>query len=87
MSDVKMSVDDLARYKSTKEVLAGEITEVVPAGCYVQSADEKQSILRIYEPKMTARYQPEVGDYWIVYPDGYQSISPRQAFLDGYIRL
>lgn len=78
----KMPIDDLATFKSSKVVRAGEIIEVVPAGCYVQSADPANSVLRIFEENMTTRYQPQVGD-----PDGYQSISPRQPFLDGYSRV
>jgi hypothetical protein len=75
----------LAEYRSVKIVKAGEITEVVPAGCYVREADGS-SVLRAYEPKMTERYTPEPGDFWVVYsPDGYQSISPRAAFLGGYV--
>lgn len=87
MGDAKAPVDDLTRYKSIKEVRAGEITEVVAAGCYVQSSDPSQTVLRIFEPNMTARYEPKVGDFWIVYPDGYQAISPRRAFLEGYVGM
>lgn len=77
----------LAPYQSVKRVLAGEITEVVPAGCYVREANG-DAILRTYEPNMTARYTPVVGDFWVVYPgDGYQSISPRAAFEDGYMPI
>jgi hypothetical protein len=37
------------------------------------------------ERGMTARYFPVPGDFYVVYePDGYESISPRKAFLDGY---
>jgi hypothetical protein len=37
---------------------------------------------------MTVRYQPKVGDYWVVYqPDGYQSISPRAVFEPGYVLM
>ncbi len=74
----------LAEYRSIKHVRAGEITEIVPAGCYVREADGS-AILRIFEPKMTERYQPQVGDFWVIYKDGYQSLSPRQAFLSGYV--
>jgi hypothetical protein len=35
---------------------------------------------------MTVRYTPVAGDFWIVYPDGYQSLSPRKAFVEGYVR-
>jgi len=30
------------------------------------------------------RYIPERGDFYVVYEDGYESFSPRKAFLDGY---
>jgi len=73
----------LQRFQSIKQVLAGEITEVVPAGCYVKEMGG-DAVLRIYVENMTARYTPVVGDFWVVYDDGYQSISPREAFLAGY---
>ncbi len=38
----------------------------------------------IPEPKMFARYTPVVGDYYVVYDDGYASISPAKAFEEGY---
>lgn len=79
--------EGMAPYQSVKRVLAGEITAVTPVGCYVQQAD-KGSVLRTYAPAMTARYTPQIGDFWVVYPgDGYQAISPRQAFLDGYMPI
>lgn len=85
MPDYEMPTDGLKQFQSIKRVLAGEITEVVPAGCYVKEADGSTKILRIYPPNMTSRYQPVVGDFWVVYDDGYQSISPREAFLSGYV--
>lgn len=75
--------DGMLQYQWVKRVLAGKITEVVPAGCYVQDANG-DSILRLYEDGMTARYQPVVGDYWVVYDDGYQFLSPKAAFDTGY---
>jgi hypothetical protein len=82
-----MPTDGLQQFQSIKRVLAGEIKEVVPAGCYVQEADGVTQVLRIYPPNMTARYTPKVGDFWVVYDDGYQSISPREAFLAGYVPM
>lgn len=76
--------DGLASYQSTKIVKAGEITEVVPLGCYVKEANG-DGLLRRFPDGMTARYTPVVGDFWIVYPDGYQSLSPRKAFVEGYV--
>ena len=77
--------DGLAQYQSIKRVLAGKITEVVDAGCYVQNADGSTSVLRLYAPNMTARYTPVVGDWWMVYEDGYQSLSPAKMFEEGYV--
>lgn len=82
-----MPTNGLQQFQSIKRVLAGKITEVHPAGCFVQEADTSTQILRIYQPGMTARYTPKVGDFWVVYEDGYQSISPRDAFVGGYVRL
>lgn len=31
-----------------------------------------------------ARYMPVEGDYWVMYEDGYESISPAKSFEDGY---
>jgi hypothetical protein len=39
------------------------------------------------EDGMFARYTPKSGDYYVVYDDGYKSISPAKAFEDGYTRL
>ena len=36
------------------------------------------------EPGMFARYVPVAGDFYVIYRDGYPSISPRQEFVDGY---
>lgn len=30
------------------------------------------------------KHNPEVGGYFVVYEDGYQSYSPKKAFEDGY---
>jgi hypothetical protein len=77
----------LATYQSIKRVNAGEITEVVPAGCYVKTVTG-DAVLLIYQDGMTVRYTPQVGDYWVIYePDGYASISPRAVFEAGYTLL
>lgn len=36
------------------------------------------------DPSMFLRYTPVPGDRYMVYPDGYTSFSPKQAFEDGY---
>lgn len=37
--------------------------------------------------KMTLRYMPQPGDYYVVYDDGYKSLSPAKAFEEGYTRI
>lgn len=76
----------LALYQSVKKVNAGEITEIVPAGCYVRTSGE-DAVLLTYPENMTARYEPKVGDFWVIYEDGYQAISPREPFLSGYVAI
>lgn len=76
----------LAEYQSHKRVRAGEIVELVTAGCYVREASGS-TILRLLEPNMLARYKPVIGDYWVVYDDGYQLISPKRPFEEGYRKV
>ncbi len=37
--------------------------------------------------KYMRKHTPEVGGYFVVYEDGYQSFSPAQAFEAGYTRI
>jgi hypothetical protein len=37
--------------------------------------------------EVVKRYMPRPGDYYVVYDDGYKSISPAKAFEDGYARI
>jgi len=76
----------LATWQSIKVVRAGEITEVVPSGCFVRTADDNGVLLHYPDDKMISRYQPQVGDFWVIYPDGYQAISPREPFVTGYLK-
>ena len=32
------------------------------------------------------KHDPQIGGYYVVYKDGYQSFSPAQAFEEGYTR-
>ena len=37
-------------------------------------------------PSLFARGRPNLGDYIVIYDDGYKSWSPAKAFEDGYAR-
>lgn len=39
------------------------------------------------EREVVRRYMPKPGDYFVVYEDGYRSISPAKAFEDDYTRI
>lgn len=74
----------LERFRSIKIVHAGEILLVTEDGAMVRRADGTDVALA-FLPEMTAPYMPVAGDRWMVYEDGYQSISPREAFVAGYV--
>jgi len=74
-------------FKSTKVVSASEIAAVTETGCWLNCDAPEYLVFRPFQPNMTARYTPVPLDYWIVYPDGYEAISPRQAFLEGYTAI
>lgn len=73
------------KYISHKTVDAFEIIKVEHIdGALRFVLDGRAPLELVGYDKMIARYEPKVGDYFIVYADGYQSFSPRAAFLDGY---
>ncbi len=87
--------DDAAmpRYRCHKEVRAVRISDrhtIIHADNSVSLAiDERDGggMVRV-EHAVVQRHFPQPGDYLVVYePDGYRSISPRQAFEEGYTRI
>lgn len=71
---------EMPRYVSHKKVWALEIKSIedniiTPVEAYLPIQCDRE---------MWARYTPVPGDFYVVYADGYQSFSPRKAFLDGY---
>lgn len=80
----------MPRYRSHKEVRALEIVAISDRA----SGEEPRFLLsfREHEPiscvsKMFFRYMPIPGDFYVVYDDGYESISPRKPFLEGYTMI
>ena len=83
----------LPLYRSHKLVRAAAITAVGDA-----AADGSRELLLNVpgrfpdaatfhgKAELFSRYVPMVGDYVVVYPDGYVSLSPRKAFEEGYVR-
>lgn len=78
------SKEHLARWRSHKEVFAARIIEV----------DIETGILRVDErgfykasQQMLAAKRPQVGDWLVIYDDGFASISPDKAFVEGYTQV
>lgn len=72
----------MPRYVSHKKVWALQISRVIDGK--LRFLDPGYRDIDV-EPGLFARYTPVRGDYYIVYPDGYKSISPQKAFEDGYV--
>lgn len=100
-ADQEQATRKLPLYRSHKEVGALEIMEVRPdmppqqegegwaglADWYlITPAEEGYALIRV-NGQIFARYMPKPGDFYIVYADGYQSISPRDAFVEGYTKI
>jgi hypothetical protein len=76
--------DKLAQYRCHKVVRAGRVTREADEYSFfvpVRCADGSE--LRLPMPKGATR-APKAGDYYVVYEDGYTSLSPAKAFEDGY---
>lgn len=73
---------EMPRYQSVKKVWALEIDHV--EGDTIHFKDPGYAAVKA-DDNMFARYTPAPGDFLVVYEgDGYKSISPRKAFLDGH---
>lgn len=68
-------------YESHKVVQAKQITCVVHGVVFIDG----EGCFRPTVPEMADK--AKVGDYAVIYADGYQSISPRVAFQDGYTEI
>lgn len=49
--------------------------------------DAVAEIHRITDKNFTARYQPKIGDYLLIYDDGFVSVCPKRSFENGYARM
>jgi hypothetical protein len=85
--------DLLPKYKCHKEVWAAKITEITQAPadqeCMNAGGDwylhlEGGSRVIVGHNKYYTKHLPEVGGYFVVYKDDYQSFSPADVFEDGY---
>lgn len=87
--DASVSVE-MPRYQSHKKVWALQIESIheekVTNGFVLNFMDLGYGSRRV-DDKVVLRYMPVPGDYFVVYDDGYESISPKKAFEEGYTKL
>lgn len=84
----------LPLYQCHKIVEASKIIAInpMPAGG-PDNAPEGEHILfmevgeHVASPEWMQRHNPQVGGYFVKYPDGYLSYSPAKAFEEGYMAL
>lgn len=75
---------EMPKYRSHKEVWALRIASV--DGRTLHFSDEGYAPIET-EPGFFSRYMPVEGSYYVVYSDGYASLSPAKAFEEGYERI
>jgi len=91
-----MNTYGLLRYKCHKEVFAGKIVNIngtgdtsnLPVILNILTAEVDGMVGSIpVSTDYVTRHNPQVGGYFVLYADGYQSFSPADAFESGYSRL
>ena len=84
---------EMPRYKCHKMVWALKIAEIVPirgapnqesdGSAIITPAEDGFGPFRVDYSYMS-KHKPQVGGYYVVYEDGYESYSPAGAFKAGY---
>jgi hypothetical protein len=83
----------MAEFQCHKVVMAAKITEIDESNGNCDTSmeltlpDTDISMTYIAPLEVIARYMPVVGDYVVLYENDYVSISPKQAFEDGYSQI
>jgi len=79
---------DIPKWKSHKIVGAAKIKQIIDGSSgettLICHDPERQIYSFVVDQRYMAKHMPEVGGYYVVYQDGYQSFSPAKAFEEGY---
>lgn len=90
---------EMPRYSCHKEVHALKIKSIVYDSDIAEIEERETDGSATIVPedsgyasfKVSSQYinkhNPEAGGYFVVYKDGYQSFSPKEAFEEGYTRI
>ena len=74
---------NLPVYLCHKRVQAAPIANVDGNHLTIRLPDGGLDVVEV-SPLLFARYTPTPGDYLVIYEDGYQAISPKEVFEEGY---
>ncbi len=96
MEEDQTDVTQLPQYKSHKQVGAVKIKEIVKdvdlanqenretdGSATITPEEEGYAPFKV-DHEYCLKHNPQVGGYYVVYEDGYQSWSPSEAFEGGY---
>jgi hypothetical protein len=83
-----LGLEKLPRYRCHKVVRAAKIGEIVRGepNCFILPADPRLKAI-IVPIEFVEKHAPQPGGYFVVYDDGYQSFSPKEAFEAGYSEI
>jgi len=80
---VDKAAAEMPKYICHKQVWALQIKK--REGNTLYFMDQTYTPIKV-DPIIFSRYTPVCGDYYVVYEDGYKSISPERVFEEGYHR-
>ena len=81
---------EMPRYQSHKKVHALKIKDVgvnADTGLGWITPEEDGYATFEVDAAFMDKHEPKHGGYYVVYPDGYKSFSPAEAFESGYTRI
>lgn len=80
------TVNELPRWRCHKVVRGFQIAQMVPleGTTQVRLIDATGAFQVDVSNQYVIRYKPQVGDYYALYEDGYESLSPADAWEGGY---
>jgi hypothetical protein len=90
---------EMPKYQSHKQVWALKIASIerdsdkaqeenreTDGSAIITPADDGYAPFNV-DAAYLRKHEPQVGGYYVVYPDGYKSFSPADAFEGGYTRI
>lgn len=80
------SVNPLPLYQCHKKVRAAKIRRIALTDGTETRLETDQGWIFVSR-EYVSKHKPEVGGYYVLYEDGYESFSPAKAFEEGYTRV